>query len=203
MITRLAHRLPIVILAAVLVAGACTSPPAAGPLAQQLANDSFGTYADPGEEFSFGWVSFQNSGTAPVVIDGVRLEQNEGIELLDSWVTPSAGLPYGIADAPGFPPSGWEAVHLDPAIGATIPSYDGTQSTDVDLLMHLRVPQGLATDSFYGVTVDYHDDSGRYEFTYPTGWRACAPREAWTFCGGPHAASPAPNPSFRSPSPSS
>lgn len=166
------------------------APIQGGPLSQQTASDHFSGLADPGADFSFGWIGLRNSEQEPAVIDGIEVADLNGITFLESYVVRADKIPYGVAEWPAFPPEGWENVPLMPAVGFAVPQYVGTPDTEYVLLLHLKLAETKGAHSFDGIGLDYHVGSSRYRINYRYGIRECVPRDAWVSCGAQGSADP-------------
>lgn len=171
-----------ILIVAVLLTGRLI-PVAEGPLADPLwASDLFAGKADPGSIHSFAWTSLRNPQAEPAVLDLVSLKEPVGLELLGAYTVPYSEIPQAINRDYTFPPRGWENVRLAPANGSAIPPYQGTEETDINLLLQLKVPETKGEYSFAGIILDYHVGDTRYRVIVPHSLKLCTPPEAFEEC---------------------
>lgn len=146
--------------------------------------DAFGGYAEPGATHSFGWTVLTNSGVQPAVLDSVTLKETTGLELIGAYTVPGSQT-FHINRDYTFPPRGYENVGLIPAPGSIVPPYDGSERTEIFLILALHVPEARGAYSFSGILVDYHVGGQPYRMTFPYSLRLCTPPSAYTYCGTP------------------
>ena len=161
------RRVPVVLPAAALLlaAGGCASDDA-GPL-EAPANSS-GSWCIPdfaaGSDLSHGSEVLSNASSEPLTITEVRLVDDEGFEIVDSYQRSADNGAAGVL--PQWPPAGAGSLR---ALTTIAPD------TRFNLVLHLR-STGTAQRraSFSAVEIDYEQDGRRFTetTTYAVVWKA-------------------------------
>lgn len=85
-----------------------------------------------------------------------------------------------------LPAKGIRKCGLIPAPGSIVPPYDGSERTEIFLILALHVPEARGAYSFSGIMVDYHVGGQPYRMTFPYSLRLCTPPSAYTYLRDTH-----------------